>query len=103
MPLNSEGPKCTRVASKPADGKARRSLCVRARVPAEVRLSSTGVIHQHEGGRETLMGVRNNLRQGVWALTLALGMSITGGAVRAAAAPLFQDQAHDQDYSKNKR
>ena len=30
-------------------------------------------------------------------------MSITGGAVRAAAAPLFQDQAHDQDYSKNKR
>jgi len=49
------------------------------------------------------MRVRMNLRQCVWVLALALAAGITGSTVRAAASPLFQDQAHDQDYSKNKR
>lgn len=49
------------------------------------------------------MRVRRNLRQCVCVLAMALGTGITGGTVRVAASPLFQDQAHDQDYSKNKR
>ncbi len=32
---------------------------------------------------------------------MAVGISISGGAVQAVSAP-FQDQGHDQDYSKNK-
>ena len=51
------------------------------------------------------MRVRMNVRQYVWILALVLGTGITGGAVRAAASRLPQDQAHvsqDQDYSKNK-
>jgi hypothetical protein len=35
-------------------------------------------------------------------LAVVLGIGITGGAVRATASPSSQDQAHDQDYSKNK-
>jgi hypothetical protein len=36
-------------------------------------------------------------------LAVAMGMAISGGAVQAVAAPFFQDQNHEQDYSKNKR
>lgn len=49
------------------------------------------------------MRVRMNLRQCVWVLAVALGIGITGGTLRAAASPSSQDQAHDQDYSKNKK
>lgn len=35
-------------------------------------------------------------------LAVAMGMAISGGALQAVAAP-FQDQNHEQDYSKNKR
>src|SRR5579864_4677222 len=44
-----------------------------------------------------------NLRN--WVLAAALGVAITGSAVQAIAAPLFQEldqQQHEQDYSKNK-
>jgi len=41
-----------------------------------------------------------NLRQSVGVLALAVGIGISGGAVQAVGAPLFQD--HDQDYSRNK-
>ena len=34
-------------------------------------------------------------------VAIAAGISISGGAFQAVAAPFFQD--HDQDYSKNKR
>ena len=44
--------------------------------------------------------MRINLKQCVWVGVLALGIGITGGAVRVAASPA-QEQ-HDQDYSKNK-
>lgn len=44
---------------------------------------------------------RMKVRQCVWVLALVLGTGISGGAVRAAASPSSQ-QAHDQDYSKNK-
>jgi hypothetical protein len=46
--------------------------------------------------------MRVNLKQCVWVLAVALGTGITGGTVRVAASPLAQEQAHDQDYSKNK-
>ncbi|HVB85359.1 MAG TPA: hypothetical protein VNK23_01670 [Candidatus Dormibacteraeota bacterium] len=42
------------------------------------------------------------VRQCIWVLALVLGTGITGGAVRATAYPSSQDQAHNQDYSKNK-
>ena len=32
-----------------------------------------------------------------------MAMAICGGAAQAVAAPFFQDQNHEQDYSKNKR
>ena len=54
------------------------------------------------------MTVGINLRNRAWvlAVALALGISITGGAARAASSWLPQDEsrdrAHDQDYSKNK-
>lgn len=59
------------------------------------------------------MRARMNLRQCVWIVALVLGSGIAGGAVRTTASPLpqdrdqdqarkSQDQAHDQDYSKNK-
>ncbi len=41
-----------------------------------------------------------NLKHGVWVVAVAVGMSISGGAVQAVAAPFFQDQS--PDYSKNK-
>jgi hypothetical protein len=44
--------------------------------------------------------MRVNLKRGVGVLAVALGICISGGAVRAVAAPFFQD--HGQDYSKNK-
>ena len=46
--------------------------------------------------------MRMNLRQCVWVLAAVLGTGVAGGAVRAAAFPLSQDQAQNQDYSKNK-
>jgi len=46
--------------------------------------------------------MRMNSRQCVWVLALVLGAGITGGSVRVAASPSPQDQAHDQDYSKDK-
>lgn len=45
---------------------------------------------------------RMKVRQCIWVLAVVLGTGITGGAVRATAAQSSQDQAHDQDYSKNK-
>ncbi len=44
-----------------------------------------------------------NSKHCTWVLAVAMGMAISGGAVQAVAAPFFQDQNHDQDYSKNKR
>jgi hypothetical protein len=44
--------------------------------------------------------MRMNLKHCVWVLAVAVGMGISGGTVRAVAAPFFQD--HGQDYSKNK-
>ena len=44
--------------------------------------------------------MRMKLRQCIWALTIAVGIGISGAAVQAVAAPLFQDQG--PDYSKNK-
>jgi hypothetical protein len=44
--------------------------------------------------------MRMNLRHSVWVLALALGIGISGGTVKGAGDPFFQD--HDQDYSKNK-
>ena|ERR1019366_3967246 len=41
-----------------------------------------------------------DLKHSVWVLTVAVGISISGGTVNAVAAPFFQE--HDQDYSKNK-
>ena len=46
--------------------------------------------------------MRTNLRQCVWVLAAVLGTGVAGGTVRAAAFPLSQDQAQNQDYSKNK-
>jgi hypothetical protein len=48
--------------------------------------------------------MRMNLRQSVGVLALAVGIGISGGAVQAVGAPLFQDhdREHEQDYSKNK-
>jgi hypothetical protein len=43
-----------------------------------------------------------NLRQCVWVLAVALSTGITSGTVLAVASPPPQEQAHDQDYSKNK-
>jgi len=70
--------------------------------PAERKRSGQELdsINQHERGRESLM--RMTLRQCVWVLAVALGTGITGGTVRAAVAPIAQEQAHDQDYSRNK-
>jgi hypothetical protein len=42
------------------------------------------------------------LRQCGWVLAVLLGTGIPGGTVRAVAPLSSQDQAHDQDYSKNK-
>lgn len=47
--------------------------------------------------------MRMNLRQCVWVLAMALSMVIAGGTVRASVPPSPQDQAHNQDYSKNKK
>ena len=44
-----------------------------------------------------------NSKNYTWVLAMAMGMAISGGAVQAVAAPFFQDQNHEQDYSKNKR
>ena len=46
--------------------------------------------------------MRINLRRSVWVLALAVGIGIGGGTVQGVGTPLFQDQNHDQDYSKNK-
>jgi len=46
--------------------------------------------------------MRMNVKRCVWVLAAVLGMGITGGTVRAAGSPSSQDQAHEQDYSKNK-
>ena len=43
--------------------------------------------------------MRMSLRRGVGVLAVAAGLGISGGAVRAVAAPFDE---HDQDYSKNK-
>lgn len=48
------------------------------------------------------MRARMSLRGCVWVLATALGIGITGGAVLVAASPSPQEQAHEQDYSKNK-
>jgi hypothetical protein len=44
-----------------------------------------------------------NSRLCSWVLAVAMGVAISGSAVQAVAAPFFQDQNHEQDYSKNKR
>jgi hypothetical protein len=44
--------------------------------------------------------MRINLKQCVWIGVMALGISITGGTARLAAAP--SQEQHEQDYSKNK-
>ena len=46
--------------------------------------------------------MRINLKDCAGVLALAAGIGITGGALQAVAAPLFQDQDHGPDYSKNK-
>ncbi len=46
--------------------------------------------------------MRMNLRQSVGVLALAVGIGVSGGAVQAVSAPLFQDHDREQDYSKNK-
>ena len=53
------------------------------------------------------MQAQMNLRKCVWVLAVVLGGGITAGTHAAAspsvpAARASQDQAHDQDYSKNK-
>ena len=54
------------------------------------------------------MRLQMNLRKCVWVLAVVLVGGITAGKVQAAASPpapaarASQDQAHDQDYSKNK-
>lgn len=45
---------------------------------------------------------RLKVRQCIWVLAVVLGTGISGGAVRAATYPSSQDQAQNQDYSKNK-
>jgi hypothetical protein len=44
--------------------------------------------------------MRMNLKHCVWVAAVTVGMTISGGAVQAVAAPFFQDQ--NPDYSKNK-
>jgi hypothetical protein len=44
-----------------------------------------------------------NSKHCTWVLAVAMGMASSGGTVQAMAAPFFQDQNHEQDYSKNKR
>jgi hypothetical protein len=44
-----------------------------------------------------------NLKRCVWILAVVLSMSIAGGSLRAAVPASPQDQAHNQDYSKNKK
>ena len=46
--------------------------------------------------------MRTNLRQCVWILVMALSIGITGGTLRAATPASPQDQAQNQDYTKNK-
>jgi hypothetical protein len=47
--------------------------------------------------------MKMNLKRGLWALAVAVGIGTSGGTVQAVGAPLFQDHAQDQqDYSKNK-
>ncbi len=46
--------------------------------------------------------MRINLRHSVWVLALVAGIGISGATMQAVGAPFFQDQNHDQDYSKNK-
>src|SRR5579864_5994266 len=48
------------------------------------------------------MRQRTKIRRCVWVLAVTLGLGITGGTVRATAAPSSQDQGGRQDYSKNK-
>jgi hypothetical protein len=45
--------------------------------------------------------MRTNLRRGFGVLAIAVGICISGGAVKAVAAPFFQNQ-NQPDYSKNK-
>ena len=46
--------------------------------------------------------MRMKRSQFVWVLAFILGAGITGGSVRAAAAPLPQDRSHDQDNRDNR-
>ena len=45
--------------------------------------------------------MRWNLRRCVWAVTVAVGISLGGSTILAVAAPM-QEQAREPDYSKNK-
>ena len=47
--------------------------------------------------------MRMNLRQCVWTLAVMLSMAVAGGSVRAAVPASPQEQARNQDYSKNKK
>jgi hypothetical protein len=44
--------------------------------------------------------MRLNLRRCISVVAISVGLGVSGGAVQAIAAPLFQD--HDPDYTKNK-
>jgi hypothetical protein len=44
-----------------------------------------------------------NLKRCVWILAVVLSMGIAGGSLRAAVPASPQDQARNQDYSKNKK
>jgi hypothetical protein len=54
-------------------------------------------------GTNNLMRMPTNLKQCVWILAAVLSMGTTGLVVRAATPPAAQDQAREQDYSKNKK
>jgi hypothetical protein len=46
--------------------------------------------------------MRINVKKCVWVLAVVLGIGTAIRPIRAAAYPLPQEQAHDQDYSKTK-
>jgi hypothetical protein len=48
------------------------------------------------------MRARLNLSKCVWVLAVILSVGVVGGSARVAASSSSQEQAHDQDYSKNK-